>query len=74
MPQRLRDLKRALALLGVAIEPARGGGSHWRAVRGGRVYPVPAHNGERSEVKEAYLRGLCRVLELDEAELRKLLG
>lgn len=68
---RLRDLKRALEALGVAVQPSPSGGSHWRAIHGGRVYPIPAHNGERTEVKDVYVRGVCRCFALDEAELRK---
>jgi hypothetical protein len=74
MPPRLRDLKRALELqAGFRVEEPRSG-SHWK-VRGpgGKSYPIPAHNGLKTEISEVYVRGLCRTFGLDEAEFRKLL-
>lgn len=72
MPARLRDLKRSLESLGVRVdEPARG--SHWHASKDGRRYPIPAHNSLKSEIQDVYIRGVCRALGLDEAELRRRL-
>jgi hypothetical protein len=72
VPCRFSDLVRALRALGITVEePKRG--SHFKAVRGGTVFPIPAHNALRSEVTDIYIRKLCRALQLDEAELRKLL-
>ncbi len=69
MPVRVSDLKRAVAPDGVKLEPGKG--SHLKFRRPGfRVYPVPAHNGERSELDDKYVKGLCRCLGLDEDEIR----
>jgi len=40
---------------------------------GGKVYPLAAHNGERSEIRDLYIKGLCRCFDLDESEFRKKL-
>ena len=72
MPARLADLTRALRSMGVNVEKPRSG-SHYRAVRGGTVYPIPAHNGPKTEITDTYIHGVCRALELDEDALRKLL-
>jgi hypothetical protein len=70
---------RAATKLGVSVEPPSSG-SHWKFRRPGfRVYPIPAHNGERTEISDRYkisdryIRALCRALEIDEQELRGLL-
>ena len=73
MPARLRDIVRALAELGVAIEkPNRG--SHFKALSAsGRKYSIPAHNGEKTEISDEYIRGLCRFLGIDAKRLKDLL-
>lgn len=58
--------------LGVEAHPPRSG-SHWKLTRGSAAYPIPAHNGPRTEIDDAYIRGLCAALGLDEKELRALL-
>lgn len=70
MPARLRDLIRAVEALGVVVD-APNSGSHWKARRDGKTYPLPAHNGARTELDDVYIRGLCRCFGLDEAELRR---
>jgi hypothetical protein len=71
VPVRARDLRRALESFGVTIaEPRGGGGSHWIAKRAGTVFPIPLHNGLKTEVSDLYIRGLCRAFGLVEAELR----
>lgn len=73
MPARLRDIRRALESMGCAIE-APNGGSHWKATRPGLpCYPIPAHNGVRSEIGDTYIRGLCRALQLDIAAFKQRL-
>jgi len=72
MPARLRDLVRALQALGVTVE-APTSGSHFKARRGSTVFPIPAHNGPKSEIDDRYLRAVCRAFDLDESELRRLL-
>lgn len=64
MPARLQDIKRVLESLGVTIEMPRSG-SHYKAVKGGVMYPIPAHNGMRTEIGDQYIRGLCRAFEID---------
>lgn len=39
----------------------------------GHVYPLPLHHGTKTELSDVYVRGLCRALEIDYEELRKLL-
>jgi hypothetical protein len=72
MPARLFDLKRALESMGVEVQ-APNRGSHWRAVRGGKTYPIPAHNGERTEISDVYIRAVCRCYNLDRDELLRRL-
>ena len=51
-------------------------GKHpWKAQRksDGKTYPIPAHNGLKTEISDEYIRGLCRCFGLDETEFRKLL-
>lgn len=70
MAVRVRDLVRALPAFGVEVVPPSKG-SHWKAKKAGcRTYVIPCHNGDRTEVDDNYLRGLCRCLNLDLAELR----
>jgi hypothetical protein len=72
MPARLAKLRRALEAMGITVtEPASG--SHWKAQRDGKTYPIPAHNGPKTEIDDCYLRGVCRCFGLDEKALRKLL-
>lgn len=72
MPARLRSIMRAAEKLGATTsEPTSG--SHWKIEKDGKMYPIPAHNGERSEISDLYIRGMCRALGIDEKELRKLL-
>jgi hypothetical protein len=74
VPARLFALARVLAQFGVDVRPPTGGGSHWRAGRAdGRSYRIPAHNGERTEINDKYIRGLCREFGIDYAELKKRL-
>lgn len=71
MPARLRDLVRVLASYGITVEPPHGGGSHWKATGAdGTVYTIPAHNAERTELSDVYVRKVCRVFGLDYSELR----
>ncbi|GMV44040.1 MAG: hypothetical protein AMXMBFR64_57560 [Myxococcales bacterium] len=74
MPYRLRDVKRHLEARGVAVVEA--GGRHpYRAERDGKVYPIPAHNGLKSELADVFIRGVCRCFGLDQdAFFRDLRG
>ena len=74
MPARLRDIERAAKACGLEIADAKG--KHfWKARRSsdGKTYPIPAHNGGKTEIADIYVKGLCRCFELDEAAFRKLL-
>lgn len=67
MPPRLRNIKAALREYDIEVVT---GTKHYQARRGVDVYPIPAHNGEKSEVPDVYIRGLCRRFNIDEAEFR----
>ncbi len=70
MRARLSDLKRVLAKQGIILhEPKKG--SHYKFVKGSVMYPVPAHNGLRSEIGAEYVKGLCRRFGLDFGQLVK---
>jgi hypothetical protein len=74
MPARLREIIAICEQLGVALEPPKGGGSHWKAKKDGfRTFPLPAHNGERTEISDHYIRALCRNFDLDFGEVKRLL-
>ena len=59
MALRLGELQRRLAGEGIRVEKPRSG-SHWKATKGSVIYPIPAHNGLRTEIDNNYLRALCR--------------
>ncbi len=68
MPRRLRDILKVLRARGFTDEH----GARHLKVRGpdGKMYTIPAHNGEKTEIGNEYIRGLCRTFpELDLAEL-----
>ena len=73
MPVRARDLARALASFGVEIIESKGGGSHFKCVKGSRVYTISLHNGLKTEIANVYVKGVCRAFDIDIAELRKKL-
>ena len=55
---------------GISVEKPRRG-SHWKAKKSGyRTYPIPAHNGARTEISDDYIVGLCRCLDIDLAEFK----
>ena len=72
MPARLRDLIRAGRQWGIVVEPP-GSGSHWIARKGELAFPLPCHNGGKSEIDDIYIRRMCRAFGVDEKELRKLM-
>jgi hypothetical protein len=73
MPARLREIIRICDRFGISVGPGKG--SHWKAKRAGcRPYPIPAHNGERSEIADEYIRGLCRAFGVDYDEMKRLLS
>ena len=67
MPARLRALCEVLRDFGVQ-GVSRTKGSHCifhRPSGKGRPYPVPAHNGMKTEIPDVYIRGICRAFGLD---------
>jgi hypothetical protein len=74
MPARLRELMRICeARFEISFGPGKG--SHRKAKREGcRPFPVPAHNGDRSEIPDEYIRALCRNFGIDYDEMKRLLG
>ncbi len=49
-----------------------GKGSHVVVDDGhGRVYTLPLHHGQQTELSDVYLRALCRALGIDYATFRK---
>ena len=71
MPARLRDIARVAALYGVTVTP---GARHFHARdEHGRVYPIPAHNGLKTEISDVYLRKFCQAFGIDYAEFRRQL-
>ena len=69
MSKRLRDLARTLRKLGFTVEePSKG--SHWKVyARDGRMHPIPAHNGTKTEIAEKYLRKLAEFCGIDRRDL-----
>lgn len=74
MPARFREVVQALKLCGVEVVTRKGKGSHvilrnaW-----GNTYPVSLHNGDKTELSDVYLRGICRKFSLDYDDFRKKL-
>lgn len=71
MPSRLADVARNVKRLGGEVDKPRSG-SHWRVYRSdGRMFPLPAHNGPKSELSDVYLRELAAFLGVEVAELKR---
>jgi len=70
LPARLRDLTRALQSYGISVEKPSSG-SHWKASKDGIVYPLPCHNGPKTELADYYLKGVARAFGLDFNEMKK---
>ena len=73
MAKRLANIKKRAADYGVdLVKPRRG--SHWKFRRAkDGSYPVPAHNGLRTEIDDVYIRGLCNHFGIDPAEFAEKL-
>lgn len=37
------------------------------------MYTIPAHNGDKSEITDIYIKSLCRNLGINHEDLKKLL-
>lgn len=70
MPVRFRNFRRALVAMGAKVTNP-GSGSHFHVELNGLTYTIPAHNADNTEIPEVYIRGACRALKINEAELRK---
>lgn len=63
MPMRLRDLEHWLKQHEITVTP---GGKHFHARKEGfGMYPIPAHNGAKTEIPNKYLKGLCKHFGID---------
>jgi hypothetical protein len=63
-PRRLSEIAEIARRYGYELD--EGAGKHnWRFRKEGeRTYPIPAHNGLRTEIDFKYIRGLCRNLNI----------
>lgn len=67
MPMRLRDFGQWLKEHDIEIEPAK---RHWCARKAGYgMYPLPAHNGPKTELPDKYLKGACKHFGIDPKKL-----
>lgn len=66
-PRRLSDVAHVAAKYESFLK--EGQGKHpWHFDKlGKRTYPVPAHNGRRTEITWKYIRGLCRAHDIPES-------
>lgn len=69
MPARLSRVKAVFAALGVHLEEPTSG-SHWKLNDGRKTYPIPAHNGLKSEVSDLYIRRACATFGLDDQKVK----
>lgn len=70
MGMRLSELARRLSKLGFRLEKP-GSGSHWKIYdAAGKAYPIPAHNGEQTEIDDTYINGCCRAFGLDPEDIK----
>ena len=68
MPMRLSRLASVLSRYGIELET---GTKHFKFRGPGRpVFPVPAHNGKKTMVPDAYIRGVCRHFDLNPDEIK----
>jgi predicted RNA binding protein YcfA (HicA-like mRNA interferase family) len=73
MPARLSDIIATLKSYGIRVEKPNKG-SHWKARNAdGKVYTIPAHNGERAEISDVYINGVCRAFGIDPKDFKKKL-
>lgn len=66
MPARFREILPALRACGIEGYLRTGKGSHCILYDGkNRAYTVTLHNGDKSEISDVYLRGICRAFGID---------
>jgi hypothetical protein len=74
MPARFRDILRVVEEYGKSYErPGRG--SHWKIFdpKTGVSYRIPAHNKEKTEIDDIYVRALCRQFGFDYKKFKERL-
>jgi len=63
MPMRLSKLEQWLKQHGITVAT---GSKHFQARKDGfSMYPIPAHNGLKTEIPDKYLKGLCKHFKID---------
>ncbi len=68
MPYRLREVNRVARGMGLNVAQSNAT-SHWKYSRPGhRCGVITAHNGEREEIPDQYIRNMCRTTGLDVTE------
>jgi len=69
MPCHFRDLKRVSEEAGCTVEePSKG--SHWKVRKDGKMYPIPVHNGLKTEIGNHYISGVERALGLTDLKTK----
>jgi hypothetical protein len=63
----------ALVACGVLVKTRTGKGSHVVLCHGQKTYPVSLHNGDRTELSDVYIRGICRKFGIDYQTFRSKL-
>lgn len=76
MPARLRSLCEVLRGYGIqGVSRTKGSHHIFHHPSGkGRPYPIPAHNGMKTEIPDVYIRGICRAFALDYEQVKRRLG
>ncbi len=72
MPARLRTIAAAAAKFGWELDH-KGGTHNWRLIKDGTTYPIPAHNGLKSEIGDVYIRGFCRTANLNREDFLRVM-
>ncbi|HVV51058.1 MAG TPA: hypothetical protein VHO06_15425 [Polyangia bacterium] len=70
MPARFFKIALALRDYQIECKTKKGKGSHALLVHRGSVYPVSLHNGEKTELSDVYVKGICRFFGIDYDEFK----
>lgn len=74
MPARFRAVVQALKSYAIEVRTRPGKGSHVILHGGGGlIYPVSLHNGDKTELSDVYVRGICRAFGIDYQEFKSKL-
>jgi len=71
VPARLRQIVTAAAVYGVRCEEPSSGSHYKLYAADGKMYPVPAGNGYKTEIDDKYIKKMCRALGLVYEDLKK---